>query len=178
MLNDLELIEQIIHRGNKGAAEELINRYYDDLYRYIFFQTGNKQDAMDLTQDVFISVLNNLSSYDSSKATFRTWLYRIGHYKVVDFYRKRRIISKELKEMDWVEDDDLFENLYSKAQLTKVNDYVATFPYELQEIFNLRVYGSLSFPEISSLLQQNEEKIKAKYYRLIKKIREDVRNDV
>lgn len=68
-----------------------------------------------------------------------------------------------------MEEQDFHETFYQKELLDAINQYVANFRPEIQEIFHLRVYGELSFPDISSLLAQKEERIKALYYRLIKK---------
>ncbi|GAF21082.1 RNA polymerase sigma factor SigW [Bacillus sp. JCM 19047] len=173
MFSDKRLIRYILRKGSDQAAEELIRRYYDDLYYYLYRQIGNGDDALDLTQEVFISALKGLSSYDERKSSFRTWLFRIGTYKVIDSRRKLKITWFELKEGEMVEEQDFHETFYQKELLDAINQYVANFRPEIQEIFHLRVYGELSFPDISSLLAQKEERIKALYYRLIKKVREE-----
>lgn len=176
VLTDKRLIRYILKKGSNQAADELIRRYYDDLYYYLYRQVGNGNDALDLTQEVFISALKGLSSYDDSKSSFRTWLFRIGTYKVIDARRKVKMTWIELKEAEWVEEKDFDLNLCQKELLEAINNYIANFHPEIQEVFHLRVYGELSFPEIASLLTQKEERIKAQYYRLIKKIREEFRD--
>ncbi len=173
MLTDKRLIRYIIKKGSNQAADKLIRRYYDDLYFYLYRQVGNGNDALDLTQEVFIAALNGLGSYDDRKSSFRTWLFRIGTYKVIDARRKVKMTWLELKDEESVEEKDLDERLYQKELLGVINQYVGSFRPEIQEIFRLRVYGELSFPEIASLLAQKDERIKAQYYRLIKKIREE-----
>ncbi|MBB4822873.1 RNA polymerase sigma-70 factor (ECF subfamily) [Sporosarcina luteola] len=175
MLTDKRLIRYILKKGSNRAADALIRRYYDDLYFYLYRQVGNGNDALDLTQEVFIAALNGLNSYDDRKSSFRTWLFRIGTYKVIDARRKVKMSWLELKDVEWLEGKDFDESLYQQELLEKINHYVASFRPEVQEIFRLRVYGELSFPEIASLLAQKEERIKAQYYRLSKKIREEFR---
>lgn len=178
MLTDKHLIRYIIKKGSDQAADQLIRRYYDDLYFYLYRQVGNGNDALDLTQEVFIAALHGLGSYDDRKSSFRTWLFRIGTYKVIDARRKTKMPWLELKDEASVEETDLDEHLYQKELLEAINQYVGNFRPEIQEIFQLRVYGALSFPEIASLLAQKDERIKAQYYRLIKKIREEFHEDV
>lgn len=173
MLTDKRLIRYILKKGSEQAADELIRRYYDDLYFYLYRQVGNRDDALDLTQEVFVAALKGLSSYNERKSSFRTWIFRIGTYKVIDARRKVKMTWLELKDADVVEEKDLDESLYQKERLGAINHYVTSFRPEIQEIFRLRAYGELSFPEIASLLAQKEERIKAQYYRLIKKIREE-----
>ena len=176
MLTDKRLIRYILKKGSDQAAEDLIRRYYDDLYYYLYRQVGNGDDALDLTQEVFIAALKGLSSYDDRKSSFRTWLFRIGTYKVIDARRKVKMTWLELTEEESIKEKDFHESLYQKELLGAINQYVASFRPEIQEIFRLRVYGEFSFPEIASLLAQKEERIKAQYYRLIKKIREEFSN--
>lgn len=173
MLADQRLIRDIIKKGSKQAADDLVRRYYDDLYYYLFRQLGNRDDALDLTQEAFIAALNSLASFDARKSAFRTWLFRIGTYKVIDSRRKRQLKWLTLEEEDWVEYDDIDETLYQHELLSEINDFVARFQPDIQEIYHLRVYGGSSFPEIAALLTQKEEKVKAQYYRLNKKIRKE-----
>lgn len=177
MLSDKRLIRYILKKGSNQAADKLIRRYYDDLYFYIFRQVGNGEDALDLTQEVFIAALKGLNSYDDRKSSFRTWLFRIGTYKVIDARRKVKITWLELKEEAWQDEHDFDESLYQQELLERIQQYVASFRPEIQEVFRLRVYGELSFPEIATLLEQKEERVKAQFYRLMKKIREEFRDE-
>ena len=68
-------IRAIQRRGSRDAAEKLIQSYYDEIYRFIYRQVGHKEDAMDLTQSIFIAVLRAIPSYQPKRASFRTWLY-------------------------------------------------------------------------------------------------------
>lgn len=81
-------IRAIQRRNSREAAEQLIQTYYDEIYRFVYRQTGSKEDAMDLTQSVFIAVLRALPGYRAERASFRTWLYRIAANKVIDTRRK------------------------------------------------------------------------------------------
>ena len=80
-------IRAIQRRGSRDAAEKLIQSYYDEIYRFIYRQVGHKEDAMDLTQSIFIAVLRAIPSYQAKRASFRTWLYRIAANKIIDARR-------------------------------------------------------------------------------------------
>ena len=71
-------IRDIQKRGSRTAAESLISAYYDEIYRFTCRQTGNREDAMDLTQNIFLAVLRAIHTYNGKQAAFRTWLYRIA----------------------------------------------------------------------------------------------------
>ena len=93
-------IRAIQRRNSREAAEQLIQTYYDEIYRFVYRQTGSKEDAMDLTQSVFIAVLRALPGYRAERASFRTWLYRIAANKVIDTRRKARPVSIPIQEME------------------------------------------------------------------------------
>ena len=65
-------IRAVQRRGDRQAAEALIQAHYDEIYRFAYRQTGDREDAMDLTQSIFIAVLRALPGYRAEKASFRT----------------------------------------------------------------------------------------------------------
>ena len=82
-------IRDIQRGGSRQAAERLVERYYDEIYVFVYRQTGHKEDAMDLIQNIFLAVLRALPSYDPKKASFRTWLYRIAVNEYISYRRSR-----------------------------------------------------------------------------------------
>ncbi|MEG0286974.1 MULTISPECIES: RNA polymerase sigma factor [Vagococcus] len=173
MKSDKWLIKKIVKKDSRLASEELVRRYYDELYYFLFRQIGKKEDTLDMTQEVFISALNSLGTYDETRASFKTWLFQIGTYKVIDLRRKRKIQLEELADYHWVEEDNYLEVIANQELLKEIGDYIQQFSPLSQEVFRLKLYGELSFKEIAILKDEEEEKIKAQYYRLLKKIRKE-----
>nr|WP_307905889.1 RNA polymerase sigma factor [Clostridium botulinum] len=95
MNNETKLIKQIKTKGNRKAANELITRYYKEIYAYVYKQTMDKEMSMDLTQEIFINMLKSINTYDDKKASFRTWLYKISTYKIIDYYRSKHYKYKK-----------------------------------------------------------------------------------
>lgn len=106
MADDTRWIEKA-KRGSRAAAEELIRRYYDEIYRYAFRQTGQKETAMDITQEIFIAVLQSLPYYDEKKAGVRTWIYRIATHKIIDSRRRAPIPALDIGEMVLADEMDV-----------------------------------------------------------------------
>lgn len=177
MDKDLRLIKKIRKRNSRKAADELISNYYKEIYIYVYKQTSDKEISMDLTQEIFISMLKSLYSFDEDKASFRTWLYRIATNKVVDYFR-----SKNYKYLTMVEDIDEKEvedksdftiNLEHKEDLEKIQSIVNKLSGEHQEIFRLKIFMEATFLEISKILDMSESTVKTKYYSIIKKIKKE-----
>ncbi|ADY55663.1 RNA polymerase, sigma-24 subunit, ECF subfamily [Syntrophobotulus glycolicus DSM 8271] len=177
MERDQKWIQEILRRGSQQAADQLVRSYYDEIYIFIYRQVGNREDARDLTQDSFIAALRSLPSYDEKKAGFRTWLYRLATYKVIDAKRKRKPVAVPLDEDKIFPAEDFVTKIMDKALLQQIEEYVRALDPTLQEVFRLRLYGDYSFPEIASATAEPEAKIKARYYRLLHHLRKEFNND-
>jgi RNA polymerase sigma-70 factor (ECF subfamily) len=85
---DQQLIQKAL-KGNKKAWFSLLSRYEKSVFNYALRMTGNADDGKDLMQDIFISVFNSLPNFKGS-GSFKGWLFRIAHFRCMDFYRRKR----------------------------------------------------------------------------------------
>lgn len=166
-------IRAIQRRGSREAAERLIETYYDEIYRFVCRQTGRKEDAMDLTQSIFIAALRALPGYRPEKAAFRTWLYRIAANKVIDARRRSRPAPLPLEEAELPAAEDFVSQLHDRALLEAIESYVSGLDPREQAVFRLRIYGEKTFPEIAAALEEPEAALKSRYYRLIERLRKE-----
>lgn len=83
--SDFELIRGI-NSGDKGALDLLVRRWYPRIYGYSVKMIGKEQDACDITQDVFVAVMQNLVSYQPWRR-FDSWIFTIAHNKCMDHFR-------------------------------------------------------------------------------------------
>ena len=166
-------IRAIQRRNSREAAEQLIQTYYDEIYRFVYRQTGSKEDAMDLTQSVFIAVLRALPGYRAERASFRTWLYRIAANKVIDARRRARPPTQALEDQEVPLEEDFAAQVADRLLLDQIEAYVSALDAQTQAIFRLRLYGERTFPEIAAALEVPEPAVKAKYYRLMGRLRKE-----
>lgn len=97
--SDSELIRGV-KSGNNAALDQLIRRWYPQVYRYIFKIVAHEQDAYDLTQDVFVAMLQNIYAFYPWKK-FQAWLFTIAHNKCMDYFRiRKRVTSSDAIEWD------------------------------------------------------------------------------
>lgn len=75
--------------GDAGAYGELVRRYQDRVYTLIYGLVQNHDDALDLSQDVFVRAHRSLNQF-REEAVFYTWLYRIALNACIDFNRRKR----------------------------------------------------------------------------------------
>lgn len=106
MEEERKWIKRIQKKQSKKDAELLVQKYYDEIYVYVYRQTGNKDDSLDLTQEIFISALRSIKNYQSDKASFRTWLYRVATNKIIDERRKKHPQFLDIEDIEVPEELD------------------------------------------------------------------------
>jgi RNA polymerase sigma-70 factor (ECF subfamily) len=154
--NDLmRLIEK-----NPNAYKEITNRYQGKLFAYLYRLIGDKDEAEDLLQNVFIKAYRNLGSYDTSRK-FSSWIYRIAHNEAVNFIKRKslkRFISlenitsvKDKLESASVE-DNAHESWIRKETSKEVDDAIKKLPLKYRQVLVLRYYSDKSYEEISEIL--------------------------
>ena len=88
VMNDIELVKKYLSGDNK-SFDMLYEKYADKIYKFIYLKTSNVEVAQDIVSEVFLSVLDNIDSFNlDENSSFNSWIYRIAYNKIVDFYKK------------------------------------------------------------------------------------------
>jgi len=174
-LADEQRLIKKIQKGDRASADALVRLYYDEIFGFIRKQTASEDVALDLTQEIFISLLKSINRYDPKKgAGFRTWLYKIATDKTIDYFRSHAARSVETLSLDDVEpidETDFTKRIEDEDFTMRVCAYVGKFPADTQKIFRLYIFGGYTFAEIAEGLHMAEGSVKSKYYRLLNKLR-------
>ena len=149
---------------DQEAFAELYEAYFDKIYRYIVLKIGDRTEAEDMTQQVFLKVLKSLPSYKWKDVPFSAWLYRIAHNQVVDYFRKTsRQQSIELTEA--ITPDDPDENPEHQTELKADINHLVKATRQLskaqQEVIALRFSSDLPVAEVARLMGKSEGAVKA-----------------
>lgn len=176
MLSDEKIVGLIV-AGDKEKFEEIIKRYQGKLFGYIKNLTNqNTMEVEDLVEDTLISAYQNLNGFDTSKK-FSSWIYRIAHNGVVDFFKKKRIKSENIDSRDEIleiEDNKLIEELEMEREEKKViNNAMGRLEIKYREVVLLYFFEDKSYEEISDILHIPVNNVGVLLYRakiLLKKI--------
>lgn len=175
MGEETKWIRQIKRKSNQDAANKLISGYYKEIYAYVYKQTMNKDLSMDLTQEIFISVLQSINSFNERKASFRTWLYKLSTYRIIDYYRSKHYKMNQtivpMQEEGLHHNEDFTIQFEHKQDVEDIVQIVNRFDTITQQIFRLKFFAEYTFLEISSSLNVPESTVKTRYYAMIKKIK-------
>lgn len=166
--------EQLISRalnGNKGAWLSLLKRYERQIYNYGIRMTGNKDDALDLMQEVFISVFRNLASY-RGEGSFKAWMFRIAHFRCVEFYRRKRPMqgledSPEPISEQLCPEQDLGSNQENK----QLGIAMQALPLAQKAVIELKFFGEFTFEEIAEQLGISTNTAKSRLYSALEKLK-------
>lgn len=181
MDREKQWIRKLKKKKDRSAANELVSKYYKEMYRFTYKQTLDEQLSLDLTQEIFICVLKSISNYDEKKASFRTWLYKVATNRLVDYYRsssyKQTQRMETLDEHELVDQHDLTVSLEYKEDFKKVTSLVNQLDAITQHIVRLKLFGEYTFQEIAQAEHMPESTVKTKYYTALKRIRKEMRED-
>ena len=87
-ISDLSLVERC-RVNDEAAFNEVVSRYKNKVYNYVYRMTGSSDDAEDLTQEVFIRMYVSLDSF-RSQSSLNTWLFRIASNLCIDRFRRQK----------------------------------------------------------------------------------------
>ena len=161
--------EDLVRRAkqqDQEAFSRLYEGYFDKIYRYIVIKVGNETEAEDMTQQVFLNALQSISSFRWQGVPFSSWLYRIAHNQVVDYFRKKTKRPGTF--------DDVPHNI---SDSNKNNDPQKTTEHNLnieqllvaaqqlteaqREVISLRFTSDLSTAEVAKIMGKSQGAIKA-----------------
>ena len=149
-------------RGDAGSFETLYRKYKDPLYRFFLRQCGNQALAEELYQDVWVRVIDARARYEAT-AKFSTWLYRIAHNILTDYYRKP--VEEELPEPDAIPPsrvDDPETVISGQVKLARYRAMIQTLPDEQREVFLLKEEAGMSLEDIARLTGENFDTVKSR----------------
>lgn len=156
---------------NREALSKLCIYFYPKIYRYAFYRVKNREDAEDITGEVFVRMVKFLNK---QKGSFPAWLYRIAANLVVDYYR-RSARKKEVslngdyygEEIEKKEDNSekiLLHHTLMRA-LGELNE-------EQQQIITLKFIEGYNNNEISEILSKSVGAVKALQFRALNRLKD------
>ena len=162
--------------GQKEAFATLYEAYVRNIYDFLFFRTFHKETAEDLTSETFLKALRNIDRYDGSKASFKTWIYRIARNTLIDHVRTRHETLDVAQQPEASTDAHLDAQFDAQQSVDEVKKILDTFPEEQRDIIIMRLWDQLSYAEISLILEKSPEACKMHFSRGMSALRKNLPN--
>ena len=164
-VEDADLIRQAA-RGKVEAFNLLVSRWEKRVYNYLLRLTRNREDALDLTQDVFLKAYQNLRKLDDP-GRFAPWLYRIAHNEAYSMFRKQRP-ECDVDEIEPESTETVISVAGSSVFPMELNLSVAAaldrLSPEQREAVVLKVYQGFKFEEMAEVLSCPVSTVKSRLY--------------
>jgi len=159
-------------KADREFFGELYNKYFDSVARFVYQRTGTKDEAFDITQQVFMQAMMALDKYESRGFPFSSWLYRIALNEISSRYRKNK--NQRTINIDDTSVQNVMGEINEPASDEKV-DLLLMAMQELDEdevqLLEMRFFEKRPFKEIAEIKDSNESAVKMKVYRLLDKLK-------
>jgi len=173
-VTDEEIVSLVI-LGEKEKFGELVERYEEKLVRYVNFLLNKRtEDTEDIVAETFIRTYQNLTGFENDKK-FSSWIYRIAHNLVIDYFRKNKIREKELFDDEWqdIGDEVLIEDEIIKSEeKEKLGKSLKKLNLEERNLVRWFYFEEKSYEEIGDILRISVGNVGVKLNRVKKKIKE------
>lgn len=173
-MDEAEIIA-LAKKGDHKAQSLLVNRYSSRVYNLALRILHNREEAEDVLQDTFLTVIKKLDMFDGRSSLF-TWIYRIATNSALMTLRKKKIRRNNIKSNDFDPEQQQIENLIDWSQdptMSLDNDEIRkhienamnTLKEKYRTVFILRDIEGLSTRETSKVLDITEENVKIRLLR-------------
>lgn len=163
-MEDGTLIQRI-KSGDIDLLDQLIKKYYGSVYAYCYRKLGHKDDAEDITQEVFLHFCRNLESY-VQRVQVKTYLYTIAHNLCINAMQINKPLFLEDTEIENFTRKNVIENQFETTDSVQVA--LSTLPEEQKEVILLRFYHNLRLKEIAQIMDSGLSVTKYRLYQGLK----------
>jgi RNA polymerase sigma-70 factor (ECF subfamily) len=182
-LDDNQAVNALVRRcvsGDAAAWQEIVQQYHRRIYNICYRFSGSSDDAADLAQEVFIKMYRTLSTFDTTRASFMTWVTTVTRNLLVDHFRKGKYdrVTDSLDATpgnqedgltiaEQLEDGAASPEAQMRSQETKklVHEALRRLSPELREAVILRDLQDMDYKDIAKVLSVPEGTVKSRINR-------------
>lgn len=170
--DELTLVQKA-KRGEAEAFGKLYDTYISPIYRFIFLKVGHREDAEDLSHQVFLNAWQNIGGYKFQGFPFSSWLYTIARNAVIDYYRtkKPRIDIENVPEEKVAEMPETAQAIDDAFDIVEIKKALAHLEEEQQTLLVMRFVNDLSTKEIAHILGKSEVSVRVMQHRALKHLK-------
>lgn len=179
MLEDEHNLIVRIKHGDSEAFGLIYDHYMPMIYRFVLVKVGSKEDAEDISHQVFLKAWQNVNGQYSERGfPFSSWLYQIARNSIIDHYRR-------IKPMSSLEDEENTEELIDHARLdykidlkdssNKILEAIKKLKNIEADVVTMRFIDDLSIKEVALAVGKTEGAVKLIQHRALEKIKSDLK---
>ncbi|MBS3910042.1 MAG: sigma-70 family RNA polymerase sigma factor [Actinobacteria bacterium] len=172
-MDTLTDIKELVERAKNYDTEafgRIYDLYFDKIFNYAYYKVGNRHEAEDIAEQVFLKALEKISGFEWRGAPFSSWLFRIASNLVIDFYRAGKYEMVDIS----CEEDSLYvggcgpeESAMREHDRASLVDAIKTLTEEQQQVIIFRFILGMSNEEVAEVIGKNVGAVKALRHRAI-----------
>lgn len=172
MVMDEKTTVERARKGDNDARGELYEKYREKLFRVIYRTTGNREEALDMTQETFYKAFKKMERF-RGESSFYTYILAIAMHLVQDKLRRKSLVTVPLEIADFLglhhtpNPTEEMDTNTRKAQIEKALSHLST---RQRDVFVLRFSENLSLKECAQILDISEGSAKTHLHRAVKKL--------
>ena len=169
-MTDAELVARL--KANDDAAyREVVARFGDPLYGYIYSLTGDHHLSEDILSETYLRTVEKIDTYTFYGAPFKAWLYRIAHNLAINaLKRANRLVGAEALETAAPPVDDPATTIAVRLEIDELRTALGTLTEEQQQVVMLRFVAEQSTAEVAQALEKTENAIKQLQFRALRSL--------
>jgi RNA polymerase sigma-70 factor (ECF subfamily) len=172
---DSEKLQVLKAQDDPNAFEPLYNQYFERLYKFVYQRLENKEEASDLTSQVFLKALVNLKQFRFRDVPFSAWLFRIAINEINNFYtrsKKSRVVNIETMKLN-----ELLEESNSdlkEERIARIISEIKNLKGADLLLIEMRFFENRSFREIGEIMKITENNAKVRVYRVLARMKQNI----
>lgn len=174
---DEQAVVEAARRGNQAALAKLYEHYFPRVYRYTSARLANSEDAEDVTEEIFLRIIDNLESFSFRGLPFGAWVFRIARNEVVSHVRRQKTRSATAQLHESIADtsSDHVAELELQLDIALVREATGKLSEAQRQVIELRFSAGLSVAETAQALKKSENNVKVLQHKAIARLQSLVR---
>tara|TARA_B100001287_G_C22682896_1_gene531502 strand:- start:473 stop:1021 length:549 start_codon:yes stop_codon:yes gene_type:complete len=162
---------------NPRYFSALYEKYFKEIFLFILKKTSDESLTGELTSNVFLKAILNLSKYQDRGFPFSSWLYRIASNEINKHYRDNKKVQEvAIQEKDAITFLAEIDSNDNSSDITKLMDCLSDLREDQSNIIELRYFDKMSFNEIGKVLGITGNNAKIKLYRAVDRLKQIFHN--
>jgi RNA polymerase sigma-70 factor (ECF subfamily) len=168
---DLRTLIERAKTRDPTAISELYGRYAAQVLRYFHIRVAEPELAQDLTQEVFIKIINGIARFEyRDEKAFLGWLYTIAGNVLTSHQRRRRVVSTPFDSRDDLIDQRSQDDARAITDRVAIQQALGELTPDQQRVLALRFFADMTNSEIAGYLRRTEGAVKAIQHRALQSL--------
>lgn len=178
MLEDEIKLILAAKQGESASFDKLYSHYLPPIYRFIYMKVSHREEAEDLTHEVFLSAWLNIPHYEPQGFPFSSWLYQIARNRVIDHYRTKKpqtslddgsVDAELIKTVSRLD-----EKLDDSLDLEIIRQAIKKLTHDQQDVLLMRFMEDLSHQEIAAAINKSAGAVRLIQHRALNELKKNL----